>query len=95
LIKGREKNLKGLKPLNLDDAIVLETFASRIEAEMAAGLLESEGVEAMVLADDAGGAYPMLQFIRGVRVMVYREDEARAREILQDMAEPVEPVEPE
>jgi inosine/xanthosine triphosphate pyrophosphatase family protein len=71
--------------LNLDDAIVLETFASRIEAEMAAGLLESEGVEAMVLADDAGGAYPMLQFIRGVRLMVYREDEARAREILQAM----------
>jgi hypothetical protein len=77
--------------LNLDDAIVLETFASRIEAEMAAGLLESEGVEAMVLADDAGGAYPMLQFIRGVRLMVYREDEARAREILKDMEEPVEP----
>ena len=76
--------------MNLDDAIVLETFASRIEAEMAAGLLESEGVEAMVMADDAGGAYPMLQFIRGVRLMVYREDEARAREILRDMAEPVE-----
>ena len=79
--------------MNLDDAIVLETFPSRIEAEMAAGLLESEGVEAMVMADDAGGAYPMLQFIRGVRLMVYREDEARAREILKDMAEPVEPPE--
>jgi len=79
--------------MNLDDAIVLETFASRIEAEMAAGLLESEGVEAMVMADDAGGAYPMLQFIRGVRLMVYREDEARAREILKDMEEPGEPPE--
>ena len=40
--------------MNLDDAVVLETFHSRIEAEMAAGLLVSEGVEAMVLADDAG-----------------------------------------
>ena len=79
--------------MNLDDAIVLETFSSRIEAEMAAGLLESEGVEAMVMADDAGGAYPMFQFIRGVRLLVYREDEARAREILKDMAEPVEPPE--
>ena len=37
---------------------------------MAAGLLESEGVEAMVAADDAGGAYPPLQFIRGVRLLV-------------------------
>ena len=44
--------------LNLDDAIVLETFSNRIEAEMAAGLLESEGIEAMVMADDAGGTYP-------------------------------------
>ena len=79
--------------MNLDDAIVLETFSSRIEAEMAAGLLESEGVPAMVLADDAGGAYPMLQFIRGVRLMVAGEDQYRAREILRDMAEPVEPPE--
>ena len=80
--------------MNLDDAIVLETFPNRIAAEMAAGLLESEGVEAMVVADDAGGTYPMLQFIRGVRLLVYREDEARAREILRAMEEPGEP-EPE
>jgi hypothetical protein len=73
--------------MNLDDAIVLETFASRIEAEMAAGLLESEGVEAMVLADDAGGAYPSLQFVRGVRLMVAAEDAYRARQILKDMEE--------
>ena len=46
--------------MNLDDAVVLETFYSRIEAEMAAGLLESEGIPAMVMADDAGGAYPSL-----------------------------------
>ncbi len=80
--------------MNLDDAIVLETFPNRIAAEMAAGLLESEGVEAMVVADDAGGAYPPLQFIRGVRLLVYREDEARAREILRDMEAAGEP-EPE
>jgi hypothetical protein len=72
--------------LNLDDAIVLETFSNRIEAEMAAGLLESEGIEAMVMADDAGGTYPMLQFVRGVRLLVFKEDEARARQILVDMA---------
>jgi len=41
--------------MNLDDAIVLETFSNRIEAELAAGLLESEGIEAIVMADDAGG----------------------------------------
>jgi hypothetical protein len=73
--------------LNLDDAVVLETFPNRIAAEMAAGLLESEGIEAMVLADDAGGAYPSLQFVRGVRVLVAAEDQYRAREILAAMEE--------
>jgi hypothetical protein len=63
----------------------LETFYSRIEAEMAAGLLESEGVPAMVLADDAGGAYPSLQFVRGVRLMVAAADRYRALEILKAM----------
>ncbi len=78
--------------MNLDDAVVLETFSNRIEAEMAAGLLEAEGIEAMVVADDAGGAYPMLQFVRGVRLLVDQEDEARARDILAAMAQPGEPV---
>jgi hypothetical protein len=73
--------------LNLDDAVVLETFPNRIAAEMAAGLLASEGIEALVMADDAGGAYPMLQFIRGVRLLVAPEDQYRAREILAAMAE--------
>jgi predicted Fe-Mo cluster-binding NifX family protein len=73
--------------LDLDDAIVLETFPSRVVAEMAAGFLEAEGIEALVLADDAGGAYPMLQFIRGVRLLVAPEDEAQAREILKAMEE--------
>jgi predicted Fe-Mo cluster-binding NifX family protein len=73
--------------VDFDDAIVLETFPSRIEAEMAQGILESEGIEAVVMADDAGGAYPMLQFIRGVKLMVAPEDKVRAIEILAAMAE--------
>jgi hypothetical protein len=73
--------------LNRDDAVVLETFSSRMEAEMAAGLLEAEGIDTLIMADDAGGAYPMLQFVRGVRLLVFKEDEARAREILAAVPE--------
>jgi hypothetical protein len=69
--------------VDLDDAVVIETFSNRVVAELAAGLLYSEGIEALVVADDAGGAYPMLQFIRGVRLLVASEDEARARELLK------------
>ena len=73
--------------MNFDDAVVLETFSSRIEAEMAQGILEGEGIETVIMADDAGGTYPMFQFIRGVKLMVDAADEARAKEILAAMAD--------
>ena len=66
------------------DFTVVEKFTTRMEAEMAAGLLATEGIHARVLADDAGGTYPPLQMVRGVRLVVASEDEIRAREILDD-----------
>ncbi len=73
--------------MNLDDAVVIETFPNRILAELAAALLAGEGIEVLIMADDAGGAYPALQFVRGVRLLVALQDEARAREILAAMEE--------
>ena len=72
------------------DAVVLEKFPNRISAEMAAGLLEAEGIWTLVLADDAGGAYPALQFVQGVRLLVRPEDEEQAREILEAMESGIE-----
>jgi hypothetical protein len=66
-----------------DEAVVLEKFSTRMEAQMAAGLLEAEGIYSFISADDAGGAYPPLQHL-GVRLIVFPEDERRAREILED-----------
>jgi len=54
---------------------------SRIEAELIAGMLRSHGVRAVVLADDAGGLEPQLQF-EGVRVLVAPSDAASARELI-------------
>ena len=70
-----------------DEAVVVEKFSTRMEAQMAAGLLEAEGIYAFVSADDAGGAYPPLQYVGGVRLIVLPEDERRAREILADWRE--------
>ena len=56
---------------------------SRIEAELIAGMLRSNGVRAVVSADDAGGQEPPLQ-IQGVRVLVVPSDEAEARQLLAD-----------
>jgi hypothetical protein len=65
------------------ERIVVATFPNRVVAEMAAGYLEGEDIEAWVAADDAGGAYPVLQSLEGVRLLVAAEDEERAREILE------------
>ena len=66
------------------DSVVVARFATRPEAEMAAELLRSEGIEPLVVLDDAGGAYPMLDLVRGVRLRVTPENEARARELLEE-----------
>jgi hypothetical protein len=65
-----------------DDKVLVERFPSRLEAELAAGLLEAEGIPAYILADDAGGAYPVLQVIRGVQLLVSKEDAPKARRFL-------------
>ena len=56
---------------------------NRFEAELIAGLLRSNGVEAAVVADDAGGLEPQLQ-MDGVHVLVARADEAVARQLLAE-----------
>jgi hypothetical protein len=55
--------------------------ASRTEAELIVGMLRSNGLRAVVSADDAGGQEPPLQ-IQGVRVLVPPSDEASARRLL-------------
>jgi hypothetical protein len=57
--------------------------SSRIEAELIVGMLRSNGVRAVVSADDAGGQQPPLQ-IQGVRVLVAPSDEAPARQLLAE-----------
>ena len=62
--------------------VPVAVVGSRIEAQLIAGMLGSNGVRAVVSADDAGGQDPQLQQIEGVRVLVARSDEALARQLL-------------
>jgi hypothetical protein len=64
-------------------AVSVAVVNTRVEADLIAGMLNSNGVRAIVLADDAGGQDPQLQQ-QGVRVLVARSDEALARQILAD-----------
>ena len=63
--------------------VTVAVVTSRIEADLIVGLLQSNGLNAAVSADDAGGQEPQLQ-LQGVRVLVARSDEAAARQILAD-----------
>ncbi len=76
--------------MNSDDAVLVATFPNEYEADLAVSWLEAEGIASVVLADDAGGAIPSLQAERGVKVLVTRENEARARDILEKAAADVE-----
>jgi putative signal transducing protein len=63
--------------------VTVAVATSRIEAELIVGLLQSNGLDAAVSADDAGGQEPQLQ-LQGVRVLVARSDEAAARQVLAE-----------
>jgi hypothetical protein len=68
----------------MDEAVVpVAVVPSRTEAELIVGLLRSNGLRAVVSADDAGGQDPQLQ-LQGVRVLVAPADEISARRLLTD-----------
>jgi hypothetical protein len=66
-----------------ENIVSVAVVGSRIEAEIAVGLLRSHGLRAGVTADDAGAQEPQLQ-LQGVHVLVSGEDEAEARRILAE-----------
>jgi Putative prokaryotic signal transducing protein len=68
-------------------AVPVAVVSSRTEAELIIGLLGSNGVRAVMAADDAGGLDPQLQ-LQGIPVLVARADEATARRLLADAGTP-------
>jgi hypothetical protein len=72
------------------DLVVVHTFTSRPEADVAKSALDAAGIDSMVLGDDAGGTQPGLWEGRGVAVVVNRENETAARQILESDATPTE-----
>ncbi len=63
------------------------TFSTRIEADLAKGLLESEGIKATISADDQGGMRPSMTLLTGVDLYVNSEDLEKAKRILSDRIE--------
>jgi len=64
-------------------SVPVTVASSRIEAELLVGMLRSNGVRAVISADDVAGLEPQLQ-IQGVRVLVVPSDAELARRLLAD-----------
>ena len=65
-----------------EELVTLQTFSNLLEAEIAAGHLNSQHIEAMVKKDDSGGMRPHLQLTQGVDIIVRKKDLDRAKKIM-------------
>ncbi|GAC1418299.1 MAG: hypothetical protein NVSMB62_09950 [Acidobacteriaceae bacterium] len=65
--------------------VTVARFASPVEAQMAKGMLESAGIECFLVGENVNN---LLQAAFRVRLQVPSHDEAAARELLADSAEP-------
>jgi len=61
---------------------VIRTFTGEIEAAIAQAALDANGIESMLLRDDAGGMMPWLQWLRPIRLVVREADSVEAVELL-------------
>jgi len=66
---------------------VIKVFASRIEAEIARGYLESMGIKTRVVSDDADQLYPSLGVVRGVKLITIEKNLEKARTLLENSGE--------
>jgi hypothetical protein len=69
----------------LKDFKKLKTFGNKVEAQIAKGFLESHGIIAYIMADDAASMYPSQDFVSGVYLLVKSGDFLKAREILDTL----------
>ncbi len=69
---------------DVEELVVARIFTFRHEAEIARGMLEAEGIEAVIAADDCGGQRPLMGAASGgARLLVRRADEKKAKNLLQ------------
>jgi hypothetical protein len=61
------------------DLVVVSTFRSTPDAQIAKGVLDEAGIDAMIRSDNAGGMYPS---ISGAELLVRAEDVQRANDAL-------------
>lgn len=68
----------------MNNFIILKTYNSRIEAELAKSKLNSENIDSFIEADDGGGVMPYLLKGSGfVKLKIKKEDFNKASKLLE------------
>jgi len=70
------------------ELVVVHTFGSQPEADLAVSALEAADIDAVIKEDSAGGMRPSLAWAGGYEVLVREEDLAAARDVLDLPATP-------
>ena len=72
----------------MSEIVEIGRFSGEFEAQVAKAHLASVGIEARMVTDDGGGAFPNLSMLTGgVRLIVRSEDAAAAADALAMMGE--------
>jgi hypothetical protein len=68
--------------------VVVQSYTSRPEADLAKGALEDAGIQAMIQADTVGGMREHLAWSgAGFKILVREEDATAARDVLAPLPE--------
>jgi hypothetical protein len=62
--------------------VVIRSYPSAAEAQLAQAVLEAHGIPSMLLRDDMGGMQPTLTALSGVRLLVRHDDAVEALRVL-------------
>ena len=65
--------------------VVIRTFLTKIDADLAATVLEAAGITSVIRADDCGGVRPHL-WMGGIELLVDADEARNARAVLDSPA---------
>jgi hypothetical protein len=68
-----------------DDLVVIQSFPDTTAAHLAAGLLESVGIESMLADEHMAGMYPHGGVVGGIKLLVRQSDREAAEAALSDV----------
>jgi hypothetical protein len=77
-VNGEKAMARNIHP----DLIVIRTYQTEIDADVAKTALDAAGIKSLVRSDNSGGLNPGLAFTRGVQLLVASDDVKRANAVL-------------